>query len=315
MFAQLNDRLEKWHEARLLEEKWKYHLHSLEADRVERQKQAECWLNDVQTRCEEMCNLTGYSLTHLFYAYLGKEEERRDPKRRAAVAAKLKYDSALLAVSEIEKRMGECRELLAQPQELEREQKRLETCKNQWIAQSSSDCAALLSELERMVIMRIAAKEMERTAVSGQSVLFSLHQAEESLQSAHNWGTWQMDEGSIISTMIKHGRINETKGHVYEAQKKMRVFLRELADVSRMTDWQPQTDGLEGFVEDMFECMIADWMNQGNLVITGERLEKQKGLVRQLVVELRERGRLLDEECLQLKEQYIRHFEQVGAAN
>ena len=88
---------------------------------------------------------------------------------------------------------------------------------------------------------------------------------ESSLQSAKNWGTFDMLGGGIISTAIKHSRINDAKESIHQVQHQLRVFQRELADIGEKTSIEMEIGTFAKFADYVFDGLIFDWIVQSKI--------------------------------------------------
>ena len=91
-------------------------------------------------------------------------------------------------------------------------------------------------------------KEIREAILAGEAALDSLEKAAEKLQSAKNWGLFDMLGGGMFSSFVKHSRIDEASGYMEEAKRKLAAFERELRDISVPADFSLE---LEGYLKAM----------------------------------------------------------------
>lgn len=75
-------------------------------------------------------------------------------------------------------------------------------------------------------------KERREAIAAGNRALNSLRAAQNNLNSAKNWGLWDMFGGGFISTMVKHSKMDQAKENMEQAKYDLRNFSRELNDVN-----------------------------------------------------------------------------------
>lgn len=75
-------------------------------------------------------------------------------------------------------------------------------------------------------------KELEEAILAGERVNVSLNQAYDHLKSASNWGTFDIFGGGLITDIAKHSKIDDARSSLAKAQRDLRAFRTELADVS-----------------------------------------------------------------------------------
>ena len=110
-------------------------------------------------------------------------------------------------------------------------------------------------------------KEKKEAIAAGNQALHSLRTAQENLNSARNWGIWDMFGGGFLSTALKQSKMGDAKRNMEQAKYDLHNFSRELRDVSvsflSFADW-------------FFDGFIVDWMVQ-------DRINKAGGQVAEAI--------------------------------
>ena len=119
----------------------------------------------------------------------------------------------------------------------------------------SEEIATKLSEI----------KEIEEALTAGHSVLSGLDQVIDNLQQARNWGTWDMLGGGLISSLVKHDRIDDARDSVEHVQVELLRFKRELADVHQSSEIRVDITSLERFADLFLDGLIIDWVVQSKI--------------------------------------------------
>ena len=83
---------------------------------------------------------------------------------------------------------------------------------------------------------------------AGERALDSLREAKEQLNSARNWGIYDMIGGGLISSMIKHSKIDRANEWMDQANRDLRCFAKELRDVDS-DDLQIDTGSLVSMLD------------------------------------------------------------------
>lgn len=129
-------------------------------------------------------------------------------------------------------------------------------------------------------------REIREAKIAGQEALYSLRQAQEKLNSAKNWGLWDMFGGGIISTMMKHSRINDASSLMEDAKWKLQKFQQEVRDVQMPTQFRVEVGEFLTFADFFFDGFIADWMVQSRIgdarAQVAEAIEKVEQVLRRL---------------------------------
>ena len=81
----------------------------------------------------------------------------------------------------------------------------------------------------------------------------------ESLNSAENWGTWDLVGGGLIADLAKHSQLDDAQASVEYLQSQLRAFRTELSDVTISADFQVNIDGFLRVADYIFDGIFADW--------------------------------------------------------
>lgn len=108
-------------------------------------------------------------------------------------------------------------------------------------------------------------REVNEAILAGSRALTSLRQAKESLDSAGNWGILDMLGGGLISTFVKHSKMNDAESLVEQARRDLKRFQQELKDVDTIADFHIETGDFLAFADYFFDGLIADWLMQSRI--------------------------------------------------
>ena len=108
-------------------------------------------------------------------------------------------------------------------------------------------------------------KEKREAVDAGYRALRSLQAAQDNLDSAKNWGLWDMFGGGVISTMLKQSKMDSAKQNMEQAKYDLREFSQELRDVSISYDLDIETGDFLSFADWFFDGFFVDWMVQDRI--------------------------------------------------
>ena len=108
-------------------------------------------------------------------------------------------------------------------------------------------------------------KEIREAMEAGNEALFCLTRAKESLNSAGNWGLWDMFGGGLLSTFMKHSKMNDANSLIQDARSALKRFQKELMDVDTVADLHIETGDFISFADFFFDGLIADWLVQSRI--------------------------------------------------
>lgn len=233
---------------------------SLEAQRGELDRKLQ--LLDEQRRKEQLDveKLEGRSLAALFYAAVGKMDEKLDKERREACAAAAKYDAAARELYSVEEELDRARAELEELGDCEARYAQVLAEQTARVRSSGSPAGAAVLELEaRIAALDARLREIREAEMAGDSALAAAEQVLSSLDSAEGWSTWDMLGGGLLTDMAKYGHLDSAQRQVEQLQVCLRQFRTELADVEICADLDVRVEGGLQFADYFFDNLFTDW--------------------------------------------------------
>lgn len=304
MWETLNRKLEEADAKRQQKYKWERRLDEVQSRIRELQKtlpQLELKLERENRDVEQLTKLT---LTNLFHTILRNKDEQLELERQQALHAALKLQEAREQLAELEVARGEAGAALAEVRFAETEYDALLREKEAKLQALSSETAGRLEEIDRESAA-CAAKltEIREAADAGGQALALLRKAETSLGKAEGWGKWDMLGGGTVSTYIKHGHIDDARSVVQQAQRKLRLFEKELADLGRRSDLRIEISGSLEFADYFFDGLITDWIVQGRIERSLSQVRAVRKEMDRIVPELHREQAAAEAELTRLRTQ------------
>ncbi|MHA6603825.1 hypothetical protein ACX4ZB_01535 [Aerococcus urinae] len=136
-------------------------------------------------------------------------------------------------------------------------------------------------------------KELEEAQQASQEVLVHLDKGIELLQSALNWGRWDLLGGDFLPSLIKRRKIKAANQEIESLAQSLRYLNQELADVS-MALPQGLSDGLSDNVLDTwFDNVFTDARVQSDIKDQLQALQRMRRSIAELEKDLTEKlGRI-----------------------
>lgn len=129
-------------------------------------------------------------------------------------------------------------------------------------------------------------KEKIEAIDAGNRALQSLKEAQNHLNSAKNWGVWDMLGGGFFSTMVKQSKMDQAKQDMERAKYDLKNFSRELNDVNMACHLDIKTGDFLSFADLFFDGFFVDWMVQDRISQAygqvEEAIRRVEGILRQL---------------------------------
>ena len=128
--------------------------------------------------------------------------------------------------------------------------------------------------------------ELAQAIDAGERALTSQRDAQRQLDSAGNWGLWDMLGGGFLSSLLKHSKMDDAQRSMNRAEQELRAFGRELADVQMYADIQLRFDSFTRFFDTFCDNFFVDWMVQSQILQAQDRVEEARQRVWEAVQQL-----------------------------
>lgn len=128
---------------------------------------------------------------------------------------------------------------------------------------------------------------MKEAMDAGERALSSLRSAQEKLNSAGNWGLFDMFGGGLFSTMIKRSKMDDAQTLMEAAKTDLKRFQKELKDVNIPLDLRVEVGSFLSFADFFFDGFVADYLVQSKISDAKEQVSDAIFRVEQIMNELK----------------------------
>ena len=133
----------------------------------------------------------------------------------------------------------------------------------------------------------IMKREMKEAMDAGERALSSLRNAQEKLNSAGNWGLFDMFGGGLFSTIMKRSKMDDAQQLMEAAKSDLKRFQRELKDVNIPLDLRMEVGSFLSFADFFFDGFVADYLVQSKISEAKEQVSDAIIRVEQILNELK----------------------------
>lgn len=183
-----------------------------------------------------------------------------------ALAAKLQYDQAQRDLEDLDGRIGV---LLREKDGLRIDRIRRDALleeKGELLKALGGETGARLARLDQQLDeLEHQRREVGEAISAGRTAESALSAVLDSLDSAEDWGTWDMLGGGLMATMAKHEHLDDARAGIGWAQQCLSRFRTELADVRDMEIPQVQIGEFATFADYFFDGFFTDWYIQSRI--------------------------------------------------
>jgi hypothetical protein len=289
MLQELSDRLSKAIEQKRLKEKLERDLRLVKQEIQERSTEFASISKQLEKEKVDVEKLEHTSLTALFYAMLGNREEQLEKERQELLSAQLLYKQTKKQLEYLERKQDTLLQHLGRLTGIEAKYQALLSEKEQFLRQTDKVIAReLVDYVEEIAKLNVEVREITEAITAGNDVISSLEQVIKSLESAESWGTWDILGGGLLTTAIKHSRIDDAQNDINIVQRRMSQFTRELADIRQQVELGIDLGAFESFADYFFDGLIVDWVIQSKISASLDRSKQAKQKIVRVVKELEE---------------------------
>lgn len=130
-------------------------------------------------------------------------------------------------------------------------------------------------------------REMKEAMDAGERALSSLRMAQEKLNSAGNWGLFDMFGGGLFSTIMKRSKMDDAQNLMEAAKSDLKRFQKELRDVNVPLDLKMEVGSFLSFADFFFDGFVADYLVQSKISDAKEQISDAIYRVEQIMNELK----------------------------
>jgi len=302
MYQEINEQLVKVREAMNKKQKWEKQLTDYHRELTE--------IKDIITQLEiqlvsekkDVKKLEKVGITNIVQTLFGSKHEKLKTEKQEVIAVQLKLEEAEKTKQEIYDSIDQLEQNILTVADVQDDYEYLKSLKAKRIIDHDTTFGDRLFELgEREGDLEAYLKELNEAIEAGQTVKQALQNAIKSLESASNWGTFDLFGGGMVSDIFKHDHIDEATEHIHDAQTKMRIFQKELIDIDDTATLEVDISGLLKFADFFFDGFIADWMVQGKIKDSLQQVKDQQHNVNSIIQELKEKVMMKEEELAVVK--------------
>lgn len=131
-------------------------------------------------------------------------------------------------------------------------------------------------------------KEMREAIQAGENALYSLQAAREELQKAGNWGIVDLLGGGLITSLIKHSKMDNASRLMENAKYDLKRFQKELRDVTVNTNLSIDCSDFLTFADFFWDGIIADWLVQSKINDAKSQVDEAIAQVEQILRNLKQ---------------------------
>lgn len=152
-----------------------------------------------------------------------------------------------------------------------------------------------------MKFTSIEQREIREALYEGDKLIPCIEKAISYLNSAKNWGIYDMMGGDLIATMAKRSKMSEASNAINSIKVMLKKYNSELNDLSDKINISLNLDGLSSVMDYLFDNFFTDYFVQGKINSALEASIELKAKVTNIQMNLNNRSSICTQELKNLK--------------
>ena len=129
-------------------------------------------------------------------------------------------------------------------------------------------------------------REVREAVLAGRRALTSLEEAADALDSASNWGLFDLLAGGLITSLVKHARLDDAREALEQARADLYAFTREVADVRAIESLRVDVGGIATALDVIADNPFVDLYVQKKIDDAQDGVEAAIGATRTVLARL-----------------------------
>ena len=128
--------------------------------------------------------------------------------------------------------------------------------------------------------------EVREAVLAGRRALASLQEAADALDSASNWGLFDLLAGGLLTSVVKHARLGDAREALERARADLYAFTREVSDVSAIESLRVDVGGVASALDVLVDNPFVDLYVQKKIDDAQESVDAAIGATRTVLARL-----------------------------
>ena len=226
-----------------------------------------------------------------------RDSIRSGAARRAAqeriefLEAKLRYDLCRDQIRRLEPELAELKAQVPAVAGAEQAYERALAEATAWTLQHGGvHRDELAAQVERESALAALAQELREAVHAGEDAELLLSRARNGLDNSLSWGRFDLFGGKVVTSLLKHDRLDEAYGFLRQAQRALARYHAELADVRQSGRIELDVPNAGGRLVDAFlDHLLVDYLKQHEIQGARQRVDDALLPLRLQLEVLRER--------------------------
>lgn len=248
------------------QKKLKNNLLAIENEISNTEKTFEELKNKLSKEKKDVDKLESFTLSYIYFKMKGNIDEKISKEKFEFLEAQAKYIECEDYLKRLLLNKKEILNEISQLGDLNLKYNHLLNKSSDYILSLNNDKSKNVSKiLEKIKFISIEKREIQEALFEGDRLIPYIDNAISSLNSAKNWGIYDMMGGDLIATMAKRSKMSDASNALNSIKIMLNRYNSELNDLSEDISVSLNLDSFSGFMDYFFDNFFTDYFIQGKI--------------------------------------------------
>lgn len=261
-----NEEFLKLEEERNTLKKLKSKISTLDVEINKTNESLEMLKNILAREKKDVDNLESFSISYLYYKIKGSIDEKLSKEKLEFLEAQARYLEKEDYLNRLTSNKKQILKDISDIGNIDLKYDDLLKSSAEYILKFNSEKSEKVSSiLNKLKATSLELKEIQEALIEGDKLIPYIDKAISNLNSAQNWGIYDMMGGDFIATMAKRSKMDDASKSINSIKVMLNRYNSELKDLSDEINVNLNLDSMSGLFDYLFDNFFTDYFVQGKI--------------------------------------------------
>lgn len=261
-----NEEFLKLEEERNTLKKLKSKISTLDVEINKTNESLEMLKNILAREKKDVDNLESFSISYLYYKIKGSIDEKLSKEKLEFLEAQARYLEKEDYLNRLTSNKKQILKDISDIGNIDLKYDDLLNSSAEYILKFNSEKSEKVSSiLNKLKATSLELKEIQEALIEGDKLIPYIDKAISNLNSAQNWGIYDMMGGDFIATMAKRSKMDDASKSINSIKVMLNRYNSELKDLSDEINVNLNLDSMSGLFDYLFDNFFTDYFVQGKI--------------------------------------------------
>lgn len=251
---------------------------------------------------KDVDKLESFGLSYIYYKMRGSIEEKLSKEKFEFLEAQAKFIESEDYLKRLQYNKRELVKEISDIGDLDLKYNDLLNKSAEYVLRLNNEKSQKVSEiLDRIKFISLEQKEIKEALFEGDRLLPCINDAISYLNSAHNWGVYDMMGGDLIGTIAKRSKMDDASNAINSIKVILKKYNAELDDLSEEISVSLNLSGISSMMDYLFDNFFTDYFIQGKINFALDSTTSLKNKVMNIQSNLTDKSNAYSNELASLK--------------